>query len=230
MATAGDNGGVTPSSPAPAGGPTGISSAQVVALARKLLGRDYVYGAAGPSTFDCSGLAQFVFKQLGSSIPRTSEEQFRFGTPIDAASALPGDLVFFGGNGYDGTPTDPGHVGIYIGNNQMINAPHTGAQVRIDSVGGNVGFRRMPAVAFDDALGQITGSVGAVAGAGLGGLFSWPGDIVGFFTSATADLEKMVGFFSAFFKPSTYVRLGAGILGTALLVAGLVLLAQEAKG
>ncbi len=79
---------------------------------------------ASPST--CSD-------RLGVQLPRTSEEQATVGTPVDSlADAQPGDLVFFAGS--DGSASSPGHVGIYIGNGEMIDAPHTGTSVQVQAV------------------------------------------------------------------------------------------------
>jgi hypothetical protein len=83
-----------------------------------------------------------VYADLGITLPRTSEEQATVGAPVDSlADAQPGDLVFFAGS--DGTASSPGHVGIYIGNGQMIDAPHTGTDVQIQSVGQSVAIRRI---------------------------------------------------------------------------------------
>jgi cell wall-associated NlpC family hydrolase len=105
------------------------SGAQVVAEAQQFLGVPYVWGGSSPQGFDCSGLVQYVYGQLGVNLPRTSEEQATAGTAVDGlADAQPGDLLFFAGS--DGTAASPGHVGIYIGNGQMIDAPETGEDVR----------------------------------------------------------------------------------------------------
>jgi peptidoglycan DL-endopeptidase CwlO len=120
--------------------PTGES---VVADAEQYLGVPYQWGGTSPQTgFDCSGLVQHVYGDLGISLPRTSEEQAAVGTPVDSlADAQPGDLVFFAGS--DGTPSSPGHVGIYVGNGQMIDAPETGEDVQIQPVGDPVAIRRV---------------------------------------------------------------------------------------
>lgn len=127
--------------PAPASPPVGTGSVapgatgglgqEVVDAARRELGVPYRWGGTSPATgFDCSGLVQYVFGQLGVTLPRTSQQQAGVGVPVaDLAAAQPGDLLFF-----EPGPGGPGHVGIYIGGGQMIDAPHTGAAVRIDPV------------------------------------------------------------------------------------------------
>ncbi|WP_329563496.1 C40 family peptidase [Kitasatospora sp. NBC_01266] len=100
---------------------------QAVQEALSRLGDSYVWGATGPSTFDCSGLMQWSYAQAGVSLPRTSQEQATVGTAVpDLADAQPGDLVIFG--------SDRHHVGMYIGNGEMVHAPHTGDVVRIAQV------------------------------------------------------------------------------------------------
>jgi cell wall-associated NlpC family hydrolase len=91
------------------------------------LGKQYVWGATGPETFDCSGLTQFVWKAAGISIPRVAADQDQWAIPVPLSQLLPGDLVFFG-------TTDIHHVGIYIGDGLMINAPHTGTVVQVSSI------------------------------------------------------------------------------------------------
>jgi cell wall-associated NlpC family hydrolase len=117
-----------------------VTGSDVVADATKYLGVPYQWGGTNPASgLDCSGLVQRVYGDLGVTLPRTSEEQATVGTAVpDLASAQPGDLVFFepGANG-------PGHVGIYIGNGQMIDAPHTGTTVQVQAVGTPSAIRRI---------------------------------------------------------------------------------------
>ena len=142
------------------------SGSDVVTDARHYLGVQYKWGGSNPATgLDCSGLVQRVYGDLGISVPRTSQEQAQVGTPVSSlADAQPGDLVFFAGS--DGTASAPGHVGIYIGNGQMIDAPHTGTVVQVQSVGTPVAIRRiLPAGTSIDLAGyyNATGSGGTGA-------------------------------------------------------------------
>ena len=116
---------------------------QVVSDAQKYLGVPYLWGGTDPTQgVDCSGLVQDVYSEVGISLPRTSQEQATTGTPVaSVAEAQPGDLVFFPGS--DGTAASPGHVGIYIGNGEMIDAPHTGTDVRVEPVGNPTEIRRV---------------------------------------------------------------------------------------
>jgi cell wall-associated NlpC family hydrolase len=120
------------------------AAGQVIAYAEAQLGKPYQYGATGPDAFDCSGLTMMAYRAAGITIPRTSQQQWAFGTQIPATQATPGDLVFFAGS--DGTMTSPGHVGIIItGHDMMIDAPQTGQDVSIQSYAGStdlVGFTR----------------------------------------------------------------------------------------
>ncbi|MET7695317.1 NlpC/P60 family protein [Streptomyces sp. NPDC005483] len=95
--------------------------------AQSKIGSPYVYGASGPSSFDCSGLTSWAFAQAGVSIPRTSQAQASYGTQIYSRSDLKvGDLVIFYG--------DRHHVGFYAGNDQVLHAPRTGTVVRYESI------------------------------------------------------------------------------------------------
>lgn len=95
--------------------------------AQSRIGSPYVYGASGPSSFDCSGLTSWAYAQAGVSIPRTSEAQANAGTRIYNINDLKvGDLVLFYG--------DLHHIGLYAGNGQVLHAPHTGAVVRYEAI------------------------------------------------------------------------------------------------
>jgi cell wall-associated NlpC family hydrolase len=129
------------STPAPltgGGNPVGHAGG-VVGIAMRYLGVPYVWGGASPSGFDCSGFTMYVFAQVGISLPHNAAMQFGYGNPVSRENLQPGDLVFFNGLG---------HMGIYIGGNQMIHAPHTGDVVKISPLTGwyaqtYVGARRL---------------------------------------------------------------------------------------
>jgi cell wall-associated NlpC family hydrolase len=101
-------------------------AAAAVAYAYSKLGSPYVWGATGPGAFDCSGLVQAAYRSAGISLPRTTYAQIDAGRRVSRSELLPGDLVFF----YSGIS----HVGIYIGNGEMIHAPNPTAPVRIAPV------------------------------------------------------------------------------------------------
>jgi cell wall-associated NlpC family hydrolase len=105
--------------PLPAGHP------EAAQLALAYLGVPYVWGGSTPTGFDCSGLVSYVYAQLGISLPHFAAAQYTFGVPVPPDQLQPGDLVFF---------DKLDHVGIYLGDGLFIDAPHTGAFVRIDSL------------------------------------------------------------------------------------------------
>ena len=103
------------------------------------LGIPYQWGGASPAGFDCSGFTMYVFSKVGVSLPHNAAMQYGYGSPVSRDALAPGDLVFFNGLG---------HVGIYIGGNQMIHSPHTGDVVKITTLTGwyndtYVGARRL---------------------------------------------------------------------------------------
>jgi cell wall-associated NlpC family hydrolase len=103
-----------------------------VACALALLGTPYVWGGESRSGFDCSGLVQWVYSRAGVRLPRVAQDQFDAGPAIPPGSpVVPGDLVFFGTSAHDVE-----HVGMFVGDGLMVDAPHTGAVVRLDRIAG----------------------------------------------------------------------------------------------
>jgi cell wall-associated NlpC family hydrolase len=103
--------------------PVGSGASEAVAAARSRLGDPYVWGASGPNSFDCSGLTMWAWGQAGVSLPHFSGAQYSSTQHIPISQVQPGDLVF---------PSDTGqHVAIYIGNGQIIAAPHSGTVVQV---------------------------------------------------------------------------------------------------
>ena len=111
----------------------------VVGIAMRYLGVPYRWGGASPSGFDCSGFTMYVYAQVGVSLPHYTGSQWAMGSPVSRDQLQAGDLVFFNGLG---------HMGIYVGGNNFIHAPHTGDVVKISSMTGwyastYVGARRL---------------------------------------------------------------------------------------
>lgn len=117
----------------PPGTPAPVAAAITYALAQ--LGKPYIWGGAGTVGFDCSGLVMMAYEAAGISLPRTTFQQVYSGTPVYSFSQLePGDLIFTPGS--DGTLTDPGHVGMYIGSGLVVSAPESGEPVMITPLSG----------------------------------------------------------------------------------------------
>jgi cell wall-associated NlpC family hydrolase len=110
-----------------------------LAFAAAQLGVPYRWGGTGAGGFDCSGLSQAAFARAGVSLPRVAQDQFDAGPVVTGSTVQPGDLVFFGSG-----PSGVDHVGLYVGDGLMVDAPHTGAVVRLESAGwsGLVGATR----------------------------------------------------------------------------------------
>lgn len=108
-----------------------INSSDLITFAKSFIGCEYVWGATGPLTFDCSGLTQYVFQHFGVSIPRVSADQYNSAKKVSRSDMKAGDLVFFSNSTSGGKIA---HVGIYIGNGQMIHASSTKDNVCISSI------------------------------------------------------------------------------------------------
>lgn len=101
---------------------------QVAALASTQVGKPYGWGGTGPERFDCSGLALYVYRQLGIALPRVSSDQASVGVHVERQELKPGDLVFFS------LRSAIDHVGIFLGNNQFVHAPRRREPVRVDTL------------------------------------------------------------------------------------------------
>ncbi len=106
--------------------PASGRAAAAISYAMSKVGNAYVYGAAGPSAFDCSGLTQYAYRAAGRTLPHSSRMQSTMGTPVARGDLKPGDLIFF--------YSPVGHVGMYIGNGQMVHAPTSGSVVHVTNV------------------------------------------------------------------------------------------------
>jgi peptidoglycan DL-endopeptidase CwlO len=126
--------GATLQAPSRTGAPSSVTTIAppshyggVVGVAMAQLGKPYVYGTAGPDSFDCSGLVVYAYAALGVSLPHSSYSLMGVGVYVSQDQLQPGDILIFDGGG---------HVGLYIGNGQFIQAPHTGTVVQISSLSG----------------------------------------------------------------------------------------------
>ena len=175
----------------------GKTASNVVAIAKKYLGIPYHYGGTTPQQgFDCSGLTQYVFAQVGISLPRVSQAQQTAGKPVNKKDAQPGDLVFFGGNAKSGGAH---HVAMLVSSSQIIEAAHTGTNVRIRSVSmneistvgrflGSMGSMSTDAVANTDGASSKTGS-----GSSAGSSFA-----ASFFGNALNEMDVLGGTLGSF--------------------------------
>ncbi|MFD6625030.1 C40 family peptidase [Streptomyces diastaticus] len=114
------------SAPAPASG----SVASVISFLQAQVGDAYVMGGTGPNSWDCSGLVQAAFKQVGVDLPRTSQEQSTAGTQVGTSNLQVGDILYWGGQG------SAYHTGVYIGNGQYLDAANPGKGVVIQDLSG----------------------------------------------------------------------------------------------
>ena len=155
----------------------------VVSWAEAHLGKPYQWGAAGPGSFDCSGLTMAALAQAGITVPHNANAQWQQtrAHPVAEDQLAPGDLVFYAGS--DGSLAAPGHVGIYVGTGEIIDAPYAGANVRFDpltSISGYVGatdpYAATPAAA---ALAPVLTIGNLAAPAGLNQYLSFAQTLAG---------------------------------------------------
>jgi hypothetical protein len=198
-----------------------LSGNSIVQAVQKFLGYPYVYGGTTPSGFDCSGLVQYVLTGLGvSGVPRTSEEQYAWAQHINSTQLAPGDLVFAQ---FPGDNASPGHVGIYIGNGNIISAEDPAQGVGVSSVSSwgsaIVGYGRVPdssvgsqSATLDSSESLIPNPLGILSS--LSGLVSSLQEIASVFK----DIDTIV---MDVLNPAFWLRIVSFIAGVLLLIAGI---------
>jgi cell wall-associated NlpC family hydrolase len=217
--------------------------------AEKFVGTPYVWGGESPKGFDCSGLVQYVAQKVGlKNVPRTSEAQWAYTQHISRSQLKPGDLVFYAGS--DGTAASPGHVAIYAGNGQVIQAEQTGTDVgkfSLSAAGKPVGYGRLPGVGGADFTGSTGGGgtqatltdipLPGVPGVSqiLGGALDTLGNLGGVGNVAHAigalsnNLAKVEQGVLWLFVPSHWLRIVCFLLGVPLVGLGVVTMTKGSQ-
>lgn len=201
------------------------SAADLLGFAEQQLGRPYVYGAAGPSSFDCSGLVSYVFGHFGITLPHHAADQAAYGSAVETGAIQPGDLVF--SNWGDGPDS---HVGIAVSATQIIDAPKPGTSVRYDTLT-DLYKSKITSVR---RLDQVTGAAGAVAGAvGSAATALDPlaliADAIGKGLSPLTQVSTVGDWLMRATLPSTVIRAVALLGGMVFIGWGTILLAREVR-
>lgn len=228
------------------------SVASAIKAAVSKIGSPYVWGAVGPSTFDCSGLMVWAWKKEGITLPRTSQAMASYGTAVPLGKIKPGDLVT---SNWGSGPSS--HVAMYVGGGKVIHAPRPGRSVTLANLDATYkskinAVRRVPGTssAGVDEAGFGLPSPGDIfdwekqfledmgeAGADAGGLTSTltaplriAGAALGSIATSLAGVGQFATLLMKLALPSTWVRIACGLLGTVILFLGLGFLVREARG
>ncbi len=222
--------------------------------AEKFDGTPYVWGGESPKGFDCSGLVEYVATKVGlKHVPRTSEAQWAYSQHITRKELKPGDLVFWAS---DGSASAPGHVAIYAGHGQIIQAEHTGTQIgkfSMAAMGPPSGYGRLPGLNGASFTGTPAGGGGGGGGGAIDiqtiSLWSYIGSALGrmipglqLFTDLGqlgqigAPLGALANAVSRFehgvewlFVPSHWVRIMAFLVGVPLVGVGIATMTKGAQ-
>lgn len=203
----------------------------ILTLARDQLGKNYVFGAAGPNTFDCSGLITYTFGKYGIPLPHHAADQATHGSAVNPNAIMPGDLVF---SDWGDGPNS--HVGIAVSPSQIIDAPHTGAVVRYDNLGTSY---RQHITAVRRILDGGTGGTGTggtttpvlnpVQGIPLGPLTDSLVKPLSDIASSIGDIAGLGDKAVSLFMPSSFMRIVAGLSGVILILIGIWFLSREIR-
>lgn len=133
---------------------------EVIAAALRQVGKPYVFGEDGPTSFDCSGLISYAFGLVGISLPHNAAAQQKKVATISQDSARPGDLVFYGNPAH--------HVALYLGDGRQVAAPHSGTNVQVQKVSSGATYGRVGGLGIGSTLpGGIIGTAAGYTGAAL---------------------------------------------------------------
>lgn len=199
---------------------------EVVAAARRWLGVPYLWGGTTRAGVDCSGLTQNVMRDVGVSIGRVTGAQQAQGAGVTGglSAALPGDLVFFG------APVS-GHVAIYIGGGQMIEAATSGTLVRISAARTPSFIRRYGGGGLSvsgGVIGAVVGGVpGAIIGASVAGVGGAALNAAG---GVLSGVDAIGGFFASLGQRATWIRVLQVVGGVALVVGGVAIVGKGVIG
>lgn len=231
-----------PSAPA-ASAAGGVRGADVVATAMTQLGKPYEFGS-GPSTatFDCSDLVQWAYKQHGIRLPRVTGDQVKIGSSVPRAQIQPGDLIFSNWIGREHS-----HVGLYVGDGTLIQAPKTGDVVKITKLGPSYwshvdAIRRPAGVIGGPASNPPAGASGTDPAGLIAGLLGPINRVLNPAEAATAALAPLrvmaesaasvagvANRINQAFLPTNIMRGVAGLAGGVFLLIGVIFLAREVK-
>lgn len=199
--------------------PTDNAAHKALVFAQAQLGKPYRWGFTGPNYYDCSGLVQAAFAAGGVKLPRTTYEQINVGQAVSRNDLQPGDLVF----------PDRDHVQIVISNNSaagvfVIEAPHTGANVRIARLGNVMAARRVTAPA-NNIGDPVQRKVESLASSGFDQLQTQIEKIPG-----VKQVETLGTVLEKLSDPQLWARIGIGAVGVFLIIAGITLVGKRAEG
>lgn len=208
-----------------------VASSDLIAYGKTAIGKPYVFGDEGPNSFDCSGLMQWIFKHFGISLPRTTGQQVGAGYSVPIGQYKPGDLVF---SSWDGTPHS--HVGMYIGNGQILVAPHSGTNVQIQTLNSTYqthidAVRRMPQV-DDNASGATLGDILSNAQKGVSGAIGSATEGVTGLGSGAVEAISSIGKLGEWVMklglPTTMTRIVSGVASAAFIIIGIIFIGRGA--
>lgn len=209
-----------------------VSAADLISYARSFTGVPYVWGGTTPAGFDCSGFVKYVFEHFGVSLPRTSREQVKVGTPVDPSAVQPGDLIFSNWDSSSRAPSATSHVAMYVGGGQLIQAPEPGQSVGVKPFNAAyqahvTGIRRVTDVAGGGGSDPTGDQLNGLADAGKdylssSGLFGAIGKLADTFSG----FAKMTLWFA---NPANDIRVLLGVFGLGFLGAGVWMLGREVR-